>query len=157
MTGFTLFKNSKTVKTLKIFYSGILTVGGSNSNGHLRTAEVFNPKSGQSCKIGEIPVATNRLSMCGTLVCGGEKSRKSCARFDGLGTFTTLSVTLTESRQNHLCWELPSKEVLLFGGDFGRSTTERVSADGTSSMADFNLPYDIRFVFKLMATNNLCN
>ena len=132
--------------------SGILTVGGRNS-GHLSTAEIFNPKSGHSCKIGDLPVATRRFSLCGNLVCGGDIIQKSCFRFDGEGTFTTTSVTLTKTRQHHLCWALPSGEVLLLGGYHSKSLTERVSADGSSSMVDFNLPYDVEYVLNLMISN----
>jgi len=126
---------------------GILTVGGYRGS-QLSTAEIFNPISGRSCKIGDLPVATNGLSLCGNLACGGWGSRKSCSLFDGAGTFTALSVTLREERVYHLCWQLQSGEVLLLGGGSTTgsvSTTERLSADGSSSTADFNLPYEIYY------------
>ena len=134
--------------------SGILTVGGWIGHGHpyLSTAEIFNPQTGRSCKIGDLPVATWGSTLCGNLVCGGEATRTSCSRFDGEGTFTALSVTLKRQRIYHLCWALPSGEVLLLGDMVSASsgsTTERVSADGSSSTADFNLPYDVRYVLNL--------
>ena len=137
-----------------MFTGGILTVGGldgSNSS----TVEIFNPKSGRSCKIGDLPVATWGLTLCGNLACGGWNSRRSCSRFDGAGTFTALSVTLRELRAEHLCWQLQSGSVLLLGGGKSRSTTERLrtSWNGTSSTADFRLPYDIRFIFDLIIYN----
>ena len=131
----------------KCFHAGILTVGGRGSivGSLLSTAEIFNPRSGRSCEIGEIPVATYGLSLCGNLACGGYNSQeKSCSRIDGSGTFIALPVTLNENRAVHLCWQLQSGSVLLLGGDYSRKTTERVAADGTSSTADFNLPYPIR-------------
>ena len=127
------------------FASGILTVGGWNS-GYLSTAEIFNPITGRSCKIGDLPVATYFSTLCGNLVCGGDKTTNSCSRFNAEGIFTALSVTLIEARRNHLCWGLPSGDVLLLGGRDSGSTTERVSADRSSSSADFNLPYDISYV-----------
>ena len=138
---------------VSIFHAGILTVGGYR-DGYLGTAEIFNPKTGRSCKIGDIPVATDLLSLCGSLACGGYNSRTSCSLFDGEGTFTALSITLKEQRSEHLCWQLQSGSVLLLGGWFSGKTTERVSADGSSSTADFNLPYSIKFVLDLMTNND---
>ena len=120
----------------------------------LSTAEIFNPRSGRSCKIGDLPVATSSLSLCGNLACGGLSSLNSCSRFDGVGTFTPLSVTLREQRRDHLCWQLQSGEVLLLGGWYSGSTTERLAADGSSSTADFDLPYDIKFVLNLIINND---
>ena len=140
----------------KCLHAGILTVGGLGGSGRISTAEIFNPRSGRSCKIGDLPVAASSLSLCGNLACGGSISQgKSCSRFDGAGTFTALSVTLREKRWGHLCWQLQSGSVLLLGGGKSRSTTERLrtSWNGTSSTADFRLPYDIRFIFDLIIYN----
>ena len=135
----------------KCFHAGILTVGGAGTRDLISTAEIFNPKSGRSCKIGDIPEATNALSLCGNLACGGRGSeQKSCSLFDGAGTFRALPVTLREERAEHLCWQLQSGSVLLLGGVYSPSTTETLSADGSSSNPDFNLPYEIRFVLNLI-------
>ena len=126
-----------------------------DGGGFATTVEIYNPKTGRSCKIGDLPVATDTLSLCGNLACGGRASQeKSCSRFDGAGTFTALSVTLKQSRKEHLCWQLQSGFVLLLGGRLSRSTTERLSADGASSTADFNLPYSIEFVLDLITNND---
>ena len=71
-------------------------------------------------------------------------SYRSCVKFEGNGTFTALPVSLVEERYAHLCWGLPSGEVLLMGGWSSLTTTERVSTDGSSSSPDFTLPYDTR-------------
>ena len=68
-------------------------------------------------------------------------SYRSCVKFGGNGTFTSLPVSMVEERTSHLCWGLPSGEVLLIGGWRSPTTTERVSTDGSSSSADFNLSY----------------
>ena len=99
-------------------------------------------------------MATHSVSFCGNLACGGWGSRQSCFRFDGAGTFTALSVTLREERAFHLCWKLQSGEVLLLGGWYSGSTTERLTADGSSSTADFNLPYSIEFVSNPIIQND---
>ena len=142
----------------KCLHAGILVVGGrrTNTGGGISTAEIFNPRSGRSCKIDDLPAATWALSLCGNLACGGyngfcsQVSGLCCSLFDGAGTFTALSVTLREARASHLCWQLQSGSVLLLGGWYSPSTTERLAEDGSSSKADFNLPYPIRFVLYLM-------
>ena len=103
--------------------------------------------TGRSCKIGDLPVATDDLTICNNVVCGGERATRSCYQFDGVGTFTALSVTLIYPRENHLCWGLPSGEILLLGGQTGsaQQTTEKISVDGSSSTANFTLPYDIKY------------
>ena len=65
-------------------------------------------------------------------------------KFEANGNFTSLPVRLLEKRHSHLCWGLPSGEVLLLGGRESPTTTEKVSSDGSSSSADLTLPYDIR-------------
>ena len=137
--------------TAECLHAGILTVGG--LPGPVSSAEIFNPKTGRSCKIGDLPVATYDLSLCGNLACGGHDSEYNCSRFDGAGTFTALSVTLREKRAWHHCWQLQTGEVLLLGGY--DSTTERLSADGSSSTPDFDLPYYIGFVLNLITNKNL--
>ena len=50
--------------------SGILIVGGI-SESYLRSAEVFNPDTGLTCSVGDMPEPRYRSSMCYGLVCGG--------------------------------------------------------------------------------------
>ena len=69
-------------------------------------------------------------------------SYRSCVKFGGNGTFIPLPVSMVEERTSHICWGLPSGEVLLLGGWSSPTTTERISTDGSSSSADFTLPYD---------------
>ena len=142
-------------------HAGILTVGGVTGyggvdGGSVSTVEIFNPRSGRSCKIGDLPYATHALTLCGRLACGGYiDPSKSCSWFDaGSLTFSALPVTLIESRVQHLCWQLGSGDVLLLGGWYSGSTTERLTADGLSSTADFNLPYSIEFVLNPIIQND---
>ena len=117
-------------------------MGGSNSE-YLSSAEEFNPETRQSCAVGDIPKANYQGSLCNNMYCGGYGGLTSCVRFHGNGTFTPLPVTLVKLRRYHICWGLPSGEVILMGGQAGTAITiERVSADGSSSSPDFNLPYD---------------
>ena len=111
----------------------------------LNSVEIFNPMTRRTCSVGNLKLARNGHTMCNNMVCGGEdrKAKKSCEKFDGVSRFTSLPVRLVKSRYGHLCWGLRSGDVLLLGGQEA-STTERVSADGSSSKLDFKLPYKIR-------------
>ena len=52
--------------------SGILIVGGLLAgSSYLRSAEVFNPDTGLTCSVGDMPEPRIRPSMCHGLVCGG--------------------------------------------------------------------------------------
>ena len=120
-------------------------MGGYNSGGYLSSAEEFNPETRHSCAVGDIPKGNYRGSLCNNMYCGGYRAKTSCVRFHGNGTFTPLPVTLVKPRLGHICWGLPSGEVILMGGSSSTTTTERVSVDGSSSSPDFNLPYDTRY------------
>ena len=121
-------------------------MGGKNSEGRLSSAEEFNPEKRHSCAVGDIPKDNFGGSLCNNMYCGGAGAfvSTSCVRFHGNGTFTPLPVTLVKPRYTHICWGLPSGEVILMGGwsSSSKTNTERVSADGSSSSPDFNLPYD---------------
>ena len=52
--------------------SGILIVGGDSSlSSYLSSAEVFNPDTGLTCSVGDMPEPREDASMCHGLVCGG--------------------------------------------------------------------------------------
>ena len=98
--------------------------------------------------VGDFPVQSKYISYSRkvkhNLNINHYPSYRSCVKFQGNGTFTPLPVRLVEERVGHLCWGLPSGEVLLLGGYGSPTTTERVHTDGSSSSADFTLPYDTR-------------
>ena len=119
---------------------------GGYSGDPLDSSEVFNPTTGTSCAAGILPQSKQDASMCNNMICGGygkpTDPDQTCELFDGVSSFTRLPVTLLEKRDDLPCWGLKSGEVNLFGGTDSTRTTERVSADGSSSAADFSLPYD---------------
>ena len=128
-------------------------MGGYVINGHspLNSAEIFLTKKPQvgSCPVGNLNQARYFPTMCHNMVCGGGGQRRknaenSCEKFDGKFRFTSLPVRLVQKRIYHLCWGLKSGDVLLLGGYTSSSSTERVSADGSSSSLDFKLPYKTR-------------
>ena len=124
----------------RIYNLEVLIVGGEHG-GRLNSVDKFNTETGDSTYVGDQPHVANGGSLCNNLFCGGYPNHKSCVKFNGNGTFTPLPLTLVQLRSFHLCWGLPSGDMLLLGGDSKR-TTERVSANGLSSTADFSLPYD---------------
>ena len=121
--------------------SGFLIVGGGN---YLSSAEQFIPKTGHSyCPVDDLPWGSLSGTLCNNLYCGGGPWQGSCARYNGAGSVTPLRDILVENRVEHMCWGLPSGEVILLGGYFSQNNTEKVSANGTSSLPDFNLAYNI--------------
>ena len=123
--------------------SGIIIVGGKTSN-----FEIFNPKTRRTCSVKPKRPRPG-LTMCNNMVCGGygprhrktSQTQKSCEKFDGKASFTSLPVKLVKDRSWHLCWGLKSGDVLLLGGKYSKKTTERVSSNGSSSTLDFHLAY----------------
>ena len=111
----------------------------------LNSASIFNPVTRRTCSVGNPKQARAEHTMCNNIVCGGLaiEAEKSCEKFDGISSFTSLPVRLVERRVYHLCWGLKSGDVLLLGGRQSYRSTERVSADGSYSKLDFKLPYEI--------------
>ena len=112
-------------------------------------SELFNPMTGASCDFGDVENGRQGHTMCGDLICGGERwgapRANTCRRFDGTPSMSLLPFTTVEERGWGLCWALASGEVMLLGGGRSQSqdTTEVISADGTSSQASWNLEYKI--------------
>ena len=120
-------------------------MGGYSNWKALDSVEIFNPMTRRTCSVGNLKQARSAHTMCNNMVCGGlsRKAGKSCEKFDGISSFTSLPVRLVKHRYRHLCWGLKSGDVLLLGGWYSEKTTERVSADGSSSKLAFKLPYEI--------------
>ena len=122
-------------------------MGGYRNGKAINSAEIFNPVTRRTCSAGHLKQTRSLHTMCNNMVCGGwtregNRAGRSCEKFDGISSFTSLPVRLVKHRYRHLCWGLKSGDVLLFGG-LETSTTERVSADGSSSKLEFKLPYQI--------------
>ena len=115
----------------------------------LKSAEIFQPKIRSNCSVGNLNIGRSGPSMCNNIVCGGdgEQAQRTCEKFDGISSFTSLPVRLVGQRWSHSCWGLKSGDVLLLGGqDSNTETAERVSADGSSSSFAFKLPYKTQLV-----------
>ena len=130
-------------------FSAFIIIGGSNYGGKHDIVETFNPETGVACIVGRLPEVRAAHTLCNNLLCGGNgnpapSTRGQCLLFDGLSSFTSLPVTLVKEREMHMCWSLPSGDVMLIGGALSKTTTEIVSKDGSSSTASFDLPYNTR-------------
>ena len=126
---------------------GFLISGGYSSNIYIpdssfNKVELYNPATGNSCRVQDLQKYRRGHSSCGGLICGGpgsSSSWKSCVRITGTEVSPLPSLTLTEERWVHLCWRLPGDKILLLGGRLSPTTTEVIS--GTSSSASFQLAY----------------
>ena len=121
----------------------VLIVSGTNEifkGEHLSNSEDYPSE----CLAPSLKRPRSFATLCNNLICGGngKNTRRSCEKYDGIETSEVLPVRLMEPRFHHLCWGLQSGDVLLLGGKKSGSTTELVSADGTLSSANFELPYE---------------
>lgn len=127
-------------KTLPInrIISVFLIAGGGDEASY--SSEKYEPALNQTFPVGNTTKIRFGATFCNNLLCGGRggSSDRSCEKFGG-NSFEPLSVSLLEQREFHLCWGLKSGAVILLGGDKSPTTSELVSADGTSSSISFNL------------------
>ena len=118
-------------------------ISGGFPDSSLKKVELYNPATGNSCRVQDLQQYRGWHSSCGGLLCGGygsSSSLQSCERITGTEVSPLPSLTLTEERDYHLCWRLPGEEgILLLGGRYPPTTTEVIS--GTSSSASFQLAY----------------
>ena len=136
------------LKLYDILVPGVIVTGGSPNSSVHKSVEVFNPHTNNSCRLHDLP-GEGRFyhSLCRDLLCGGGSSsstRRSCLKLNSQGVFTNTSVSLEEDRYYHQCWDVEGEGVLLIGGNNSHRSTELVSPDGSSSTANFTLPYDTR-------------
>ena len=140
---------------MNILVPGVLITGGPNwPVGVGDNVEVFNLHTKKSCRLADLPDGKRHgHSFCGRLLCGGDSeglyssTQRSCLMLNPLsGDFTSASVSLSERRSSHLCWDVDGGNgpILLIGGSFSPRSTELVSSDGLSSSTDFTLTYDTR-------------
>ena len=123
--------------------SVILIAGGAQaSGGPIYPSEEYDPAPFLLQVLGKGRTRERRVgsTFCNNFLCGGRgaSSDRSCEKFDG-ENFEPLPVSLLGRREFHMCWGLKSGEVILLGGHNSPTTSEVVSADGTSSSPSFNL------------------
>ena len=122
---------------LKPTFTGFIITRGINSVAENKV-ELYNPQNGRSCPLPDLPEKRFYRMQCGSLICGD----RSCMDMNSWGSFSPAPVSLLQRRKDHLCWSLPGGgEVILLGGKYSPTTTEIVSADGSSSKSGWDLKY----------------
>jgi len=104
-----------------------------------QSVEVYVPSTGQHCQLPDLPDKRGYHSMEKMTVCGGIDTRTSCLTLTDAGW--QITTTLLEERSYHSRWDSPDG-VILLGGQYSSTTTEKILQDGTST-ASFDLEYDI--------------
>ena len=127
-----------------------MIVGGISwkKSGNGKEVEVWNPVTWKGCithtdiGIGE---GLSGHTICGNLLCGGDRNWQSCWILDpNTGNFTKTEVELKKKRYLHMCWNIGGEggDILLLGGEEDASnTTELVSSNGTTSSLNFTLKH----------------
>jgi len=135
--------NSESLHSTPTPVEGILISGGGLKGGAMRTSvELFNPVTGLTCSLPDLPDNRNWHSMSGLTICGGDdmdkgidKSLNSCLVFSQ-GEWSA-GPALAQGRRYHCSWVPQEGTTLLMGGYDTDMTTELVG-QGPS----FPLKYD---------------
>ena len=121
----------------------VLITGGTYNR---RSAEVFLPETGHSCRLSDLPDERLDHTQDGALTCGGfggQNQRISCLKWSPDSGTWTQSHNLTEDMFNHVSWTPDSSlGTYLMGGAFSFSS-EMVKPDGSVEQR-FVLKYDTR-------------
>ena len=133
----------KSIITLNEFHfiSAVLITGGSSAT---RSAEVYHPATGGSCRLPDLPDDRYSHTQDGALTCGGARQRTSCLKWSPDSGTWTPSHTLTDYRAEHVSWTPdPSLGTYLIGGGDGGidPRSELVKPDGSVEQG-FSLKYD---------------
>ena len=121
--------------------------GGWNDADGLRSAEIFNPVTMESCSLPELPQNRYYHSQNEGLVCGGAHpdAKTNCVKWNPASGNWTMSHTLKYDRYHHVSWATDSG-VYLIGGYNSPKTSEKVKLDG-SVEEGFSLKYATRLHF----------
>ena len=107
------------------------------------TAELYQPASGVSCALPQLPDDRDSHTVESSgLLCGGRYTSDTCLQWSlDTGTWD-LELTLDVRRYGHVSWT-PDTEVdtYLMGGSYSLRTTTLIKPDG-SQEPGFDLKYD---------------
>ena len=115
-------------KVLLLFLVVLITAG----SGPSKSVEIYNPATGSSCQLPDLPAERYRHSQDGSLICGGtvDLAATSCISWDSRAGSWIKSHDLTQGRDIHVSWETDSG-VYLIGGRYSAMTSELAKPDGT--------------------------
>ena len=124
------------------FPDAVLITGSWNSPSN--TAELYQPASGVSCALPQLPDNRRYHTVESSgLLCGGWETSDTCLQWSpDTGTWEDLQLTLDVWRRYHVSWT-PGTEVgtYLMGGVDSERTTTLIKPDG-SQEPGFDLKYD---------------
>lgn len=118
---------------------GLLLSGG---DGGTTIVEVYDPSTGLSCSLPNLPEGRIYHTMDGLIVCGGGPSSKTTCL-----TFTSgewvVSHTLVNQRMVHVSWQTDQGLLLMGGGNMPFSS-EILPTTGDQGVESFAMQYDTR-------------
>ena len=109
-----------------------MLITGGWGDGRLSSVEIFDPDNPSlSCQLPNMTVGRNSHAAVGRTVCGGyEEGLKTCETLEN-GQWQ-VSHGLDQYTAEHEMWQSPSQGVIILGGRFRRTSTERLSGNGTA-------------------------
>ena len=120
--------------------TGILIVGGEALWGAEKTAEFYNPATGDVCKLSDLPEGRSGATLDGSLSCVSD----NCITWNSDAGSWDTSYTLTQPRTSHISWTPSSGQgTYLLGGWASPKTSDLLRPDGVVEPA-FNLRNETR-------------
>ena len=108
--------------------------------------EIVIPDKNKTCNLENLPDRRLFSSLCGGLLCGGDKvpAGDYCLKWDPeTGTFSGTPVVQSGIGTHSLsCWDLGDRGVLMMG--YISYTTDLVAVNGLNSSSSFPLEHKIR-------------
>ena len=110
--------------------------------------EIVIPDKNKTCNLENLPDRRLFSSLCGGLLCGGDKvpAGDYCLKWDPeTGTFSGTSVQRSGVTHGLSCWDLGDRGVLMMGYNRGGDdrTTDLVAVNGLTSSSSFPLKHKI--------------
>ena len=126
-----------------MFYivAAILVVGGGSTH---KSVEAITTDGTPLCTLPDLSDERRRHTMDNHIICGGynaqSAAQSSCHSFIA-GEWTKYRNDLKTQRYNHVSWRRQDGEVILFGGQNSKKTSEVVSSSGHQK--GFNLQHEV--------------
>ena len=127
--------------TLCYIVAAILVVGGVGSKTTIKkSVEALTPDGIPLCTLPDLPEERFYHTMDDHILCGGYNSQSSCLYYVA-GKWTKYRNDLKFKRTIHVSWRRQDNEVILFGGEYSKKTSEVVSSSGQQE--GFNLQHEV--------------
>jgi len=128
---------------------------GGNNDEDLSSVEVYHPGTNTPCTLPSLPQKNGKHSQDGLVQCGGYGSPQSCHTLNTDTAQWIKTHSLREERVGHKSWMMEKGSILLFGGDFGQTTTELVSDGSGVSTPGFTLKYETQLACSITDTSSV--